>query len=407
MSGLSRALISFLALAASAPCSGCSLDFDEERLADSCECAASEVCQDGRCVVENAIVALALGVEHTLALDRSGSTWGFGRSLSGVLARESGAIDPALLDALPTLTAIASAGAEYFGHSCGISSERALFCWGTGSEGQLGAGEQLEMVTEPQLVSGGSTTWKSVVAGPSASCALGDDGAVWCWGLSYSGEVGLPPGELAAAPTRVGETSDWHAISLHKHHVCGIHGEQHLLSCWGQNDYGQLGRVGGNQLQPELVATDADGWAQVSAGYYHTCGVKLDGSLWCWGKNEEGQLGLEGADHDAPARVDDRSDWAQVSSGKYHTCATRSDHTLWCWGSADGGRVGSGAAPSGFTPLPIAEERRFVAVEVNELHSCAVAEDGTLWCWGSNSFRQAGQAEEPLASVPTEVQLGG
>jgi len=34
---------------------------------------------------------------------------------------------------------------------------------------------------------------------------------------------------------------------------------------------------------------DADSYVQVSAGVYHTCGVKGDGSVACWGRDVEGQ----------------------------------------------------------------------------------------------------------------------
>lgn len=32
-------------------------------------------------------------------------------------------------------------------------------------------------------------------------------------------------------------------------------------------------------------------WGQVSAGWYHSLGVKTDGTLWSWGANSYGQLG--------------------------------------------------------------------------------------------------------------------
>ena len=37
------------------------------------------------------------------------------------------------------------------------------------------------------------------------------------------------------------------------------------------------------------VQASAGGFTQVSAGYLHTCGVKMDGTLACWGRNDSGQ----------------------------------------------------------------------------------------------------------------------
>lgn len=36
--------------------------------------------------------------------------------------------------------------------------------------------------------------------------------------------------------------------------------------------------------------------SSVSAGTYHACAVKSDGTVWCWGGNPNGELGRETAD---------------------------------------------------------------------------------------------------------------
>jgi len=61
----------------------------------------------------------------------------------------------------------------------------------------------------------------------------------------------------------------------------------------------------------------------ISAGDFHTCGLKSDGTLACWGYNEFGQA------------VPPTGVFTQVSAGGIHTCGVKSDGWLrfTCWGS--------------------------------------------------------------------------
>jgi hypothetical protein len=65
-------------------------------------------------------------------------------------------------------------------------------------------------------------------------------------------------------------------------------------------------------------------YTQVSAGYYHTCGLVSDGSLQCWGDNGNGQTTV-------PA-LGVGLTYTQVSAGYSHTCGLVSDGSLQCWG---------------------------------------------------------------------------
>ena len=69
-----------------------------------------------------------------------------------------------------------------------------------------------------------------------------------------------------------------------------------------------------------------------------------------------------------------------VTAAYYHTCGVRaSDGKVLCWGNHD-----YGAAPAG----PSAEA--FTSVETANGHTCGVrASDGKVLCWGFNDYGQA------------------
>ena len=58
----------------------------------------------------------------------------------------------------------------------------------------------------------------------------------------------------------------------------------------------------------------------LSAGAYHSCAVKSDGTLACWGWDVYGQSTPPGGA------------FTQVSSGSNHSWGLKSDGTLACWG---------------------------------------------------------------------------
>lgn len=87
-------------------------------------------------------------------------------------------------------------------HHCIISDAGGLYCYG---DPELN-GVQRTRVGSPDRVGPLGWKWHEVRVGLNSSCALREDGTVWCWGRYTSGQVGeRPPGAGAStsAPVRM------------------------------------------------------------------------------------------------------------------------------------------------------------------------------------------------------------
>ena len=76
------------------------------------------------------------------------------------------------------------------GHSCGVTTAGAAYCWGWNGKGGLGHGTNTDS-NVPVAVSGGHT-FASVSTGEgyNYSCGVTTAGAAYCWGRNGNGELG-------------------------------------------------------------------------------------------------------------------------------------------------------------------------------------------------------------------------
>lgn len=305
-------------------------------------------------------------------------------------------------------------------HGCGRRLDGSMWCWGNRIRGQLGNDDPLDdcaaadpsgcSVTTPVAVSpAGAGAWGDPVLGTRHTCALQDDGTLWCWGHNNDSQLGYS-GDDGAVPTPVGTATDWTTVSPGDSSTCGVRSPG-TLWCWGANTDGLLGTgmVGGNEPMPVQVGLESD-WVAVAVGSFrHACGLRSDQSLWCWGRNDFGQLGLGSTGDPEPTPVQIPGTWASVSPGSGHTCAIAVDGTLWCWGLAGSGQIGVGPVAEDAiitSPTQVGTDTDWVQVVASSGFSCGRRSPGTAWCWGINDDGQLGQGtwDDPrTADAPLQV----
>jgi alpha-tubulin suppressor-like RCC1 family protein len=218
---------------------------------------------------------------------------------------------------------IAAGGSEACIYGRGFSGTFEVMCAGLNDAGQLGDGTTTDRSTWSDVLRFDSPTLGipqglspgASVGGKHACALLGN--AVWCWGSNSNGQLG------ANATSTCGPSNDLPAatpcslfaipVQLPVNAVAVVAGGAHTCAltaagdawCWGDNSHGQLGRdtIGGSSQTPALVIGGLK-FASISTGGAHTCGVTLDHVIYCWGANASGQLG-DGTqtDGDGPTRV--------------------------------------------------------------------------------------------------------
>jgi alpha-tubulin suppressor-like RCC1 family protein len=301
--------------------------------------------------------------------------------------------------------------------ACGIKSDQTLWCWGANDFGQSGSTANLGTMNANPTPTRLGRDWVSVTAGDFNTCAVKTDHTAWCWGDNDAGQLGTSTNLETTTPNplpqQVGDASDWLALSAGDWHTCGVKLDG-TLWCWGNDQFGQLGSKADAYQGPgpTQVGTGTD-WTSVTAGGQHTCALKVDHSLWCWGDNQYGQLGVEtaaGTDTPNPTPVQIDGSWASVAAGDKFTCGTRSDGTLWCWGRNDVGQLAESTNLGTDTPNPapvqVGDDADWASLAPGLEHACGVKTDGTAWCWGAPNQGELGTGTTGSDPVTTPAEVG-
>ena len=301
-------------------------------------------------------VEISAGSYHTCTVLDDGSVRCWGSNEFGQLGdgTEIERTSPVPVDLGQGMSAIGISSGE--SHTCAVLNDRSIKCWGQNSNGQLGDGTT-EDRSSPVLVDMGGEDSLSVSAGSYHTCAITSNRTVMCWGDNWNGQIGDGTNADRRTPVEISIPSNSSAVSLDAGamHTCmGVN--DGAMFCWGYNAYGQLGNGGnGNSNSPVSVPLDANQLlSTVQVGLFHSCALFDSGEVACWGDNNNGQLGdgsLVGST--TPTIVNLGENATSVSVGQRHSCVTLVDASLHCWGANEVGQLGDGTSTSRNSPTAI------------------------------------------------------
>ena len=323
-------------------------------------------------------------------------------------------------------------------HICALTTDGNIKCWGGDfDEGPtLGNGESHSSTPVDVHTSSADNSPLGDIAAISSggwhTCALTTDGNVKCWGFGGSGRLGNRTEESSPTPVNVHTSSSDDiplggiaAISAGTYHTCALTTDGNI-KCWGEGSYGQLGNGNASrQSAPVGVHTSSEdanplsGVAAISSGGKWTCALTTDDNVKCWGRGGDGQLGNgRNSGELAPVGVHTSSEDANplsgvvaISAGDLHTCVLTTGGNVKCWGKGDDGQFGNGEFNDSSTPVDDVHTSLedanplsgIAAISVGNLHTCVLTTDGNVKCWGKGGYGQLGNEEFNDSSTPVDI----
>jgi len=352
--------------------------------------------------------AYCWGLANRLGSGTAGSTVPVAVTKTGVLAGK-------------TIKQIDAGGS----HTCAIASDDQAYCWGIGTNGQLGNastsnGNAPVAVSKAGALAG--KTIKSISAGDSYTCAIASDDKAYCWGNNGSGQLGTSTTSQSSIPVAVatgaltGKTIK--SISASSISTCVIASDDQVY-CWGTNTSGQLGTGNTNLSYTPIAVVKTGAFAgktikSISAGTSHACAIASDDLPYCWGDNNVGQMGTgDNADVSVPTAVVvggalTSKTIKKIELGGNGSCSVASDNKAYCWGANTAGQLGIGTAVNSNVPVAVSTSgalanKSIRSVSFGVTFACAVTTSNKSFCWGAGTSGQLGNGSTTASNVPNAV----
>ncbi len=352
-------------------------------------------------VLHFAFTSMSAGIGHTCGVTTSDAALCWGRNDVGQLGDTTNMDRTTPFPVFGGLS-FASTTARGF-HTCGVETGTGDgYCWGFGTDGQLGDGNTNDS-SSPLQVTGGHT-FANMSAGIRLTCGVTTGSAAYCWGLDNRGQLGNgSPLSPSASPVLVSGGLSFASVNASNRWACGVETITNDAYCWGRNEAGQLGNSTLVDSSMPVAVSGGKKFVSLTSGATHTCGLEVGGDVYCWGFNDVGQLG-DGTmtTSSTPVKVSTALTFASVSSRNKQNCAVTATGAAHCWGLNAAGQLGDGSTTDSLTPVAVSGGHVFTNLVVGTNHVCGVTALGTF-CWGGNGRGQLGDGTMTSSSTPIKV----
>ena len=291
----------------------------------------------------------------------------WGRNVEGTCGSNEGNIDiitPTAAVDLPAGFIVKETNCGSAAVCCALNYDGGAICWGSNNYGQLGLNHTENIGDDPDemgdnlnvLDFGDDFIVSKVRPGGWHTCVLSTNGKVKCFGRNNSGQLGLGISDEYKLLSQ--GTNDDNLVNLGTgfiaidiisgdNHACALSANLSIV-CWGQNSYYQLGDGGitargassddmGDNLIPLVFDSGFVPTAFVKGRQeFITCARSDDLAVWCWGGTK--MSCTSGSPQEITTGFSNLTD---ICNGWTHVCALSSEGLVRCWGQAQYGQIGS------------------------------------------------------------------
>ena len=310
------------------------------------------------------LTAISAGQESTCALSSAGNVYCWGLGTSGQLGNNLATSSSVPVEVDNTSGALALSGVTQVSVgsdlACAVGGG-AAYCWGAGSNGQLGnnatgSSDVPVAVYTAGVLSGVTVT--SIAAGNLHACATGATGAAYCWGYGGSGQLGNNATGSSDVPVAVYTAGVLSGVTLTSvattgganNYMCALSSAGQAY-CWGYGSNGQLGNSATSSSDVPVAVTTTGALSGTSlisltTGYDTACALSVTGAAYCWGDGGSGALGNNTTTpSSSPVAVYTGGLLSgitlyQISGGESYSCVQDGTPYDYCWGLGSGGQLG-------------------------------------------------------------------
>jgi hypothetical protein len=386
---------------------------------DGNDCTINDVCTSGACAGEGQPCATDVAAQIAPMLDELCVLLVDNRVLC---AHVDYANDAIVFQAIPLGDGIVRRIAGGGRHACALLADDTVRCWGINTFGQLGLGDDLSRLpadAPPEGLEAAHLAPEPVLdiaLGSNSTCALFATGAMKCWGLNATGQLGLgdtanrgdAPGEMESLPY-IELAAPVQQIAASNNHTCALLTDS-TMQCWGRNATGELGvgttrvygdepgemgtvlpRAGLNQsFIPTAIQAGSDSYG-TGGTYNSTLALSSEGRIKWWGEaNYRGGSEAYGdttGELAGMATFNTRRPAIQITLRRTIGCALYDDRSIQCWG-LDCPFCGPHAEtyePRGLYGGPsmdIGANFDVASIAMGGSFGCALSEAREVRCWG-------------------------